>query len=173
MSDVNSVLFAAVTKLRDKVVAASESAKPEELAYLATAIEKIGGRISLFEVADAAGIAKAEALSAIASEKLAASTAITEVKNIVLSELSQARAAAVTAAQSDMDLALNGATGSLDSHIEAFNSAKSDAISQVEAAILNLNAAIDQAVSNAQSVAATLVAQQNLSRVCMLFYTIR
>ena len=49
----NNLLFATVQTLRDKLQAAATGATPEELAYLASALEKIAGQASLLDLAEA------------------------------------------------------------------------------------------------------------------------
>lgn len=56
----NNLLFATAQTLRDKLNAAATSATPEELAYLASALEKIAGQVSLIDLAEALEQAKAE-----------------------------------------------------------------------------------------------------------------
>jgi len=48
-----NLLLAAVAALRDKLIAASVSATPEELAYLASALDKLAGQVGLLDIAEA------------------------------------------------------------------------------------------------------------------------
>jgi len=112
-------ILSAVSNLRDKIVTSSNTATPEELAYLGSALEKIGGKTSLYDVVDAAETKKQEILDASAT---------------VISELT----ATLNTTKSTIE-------GSIDSSIANYNNninAKRDeVISELEAAITKASAA--------------------------------
>lgn len=105
----NNLLFATVQTLRDKLQAAATGATPEELAYLASALEKIAGQASLLDLA--------EALSqAIAQIQGAAQPGITQAQQEA-NTLRQNILAAIEAKRLTAEQSLTTATNSANASV--------------------------------------------------------
>ena len=87
----------AVKNLNTKIANAANSATAEEIAYLATAVERIGGRVSVFELADFADDKKVELSSSLDTAKALAVAAINANKDARLAELVTLRDQAISA----------------------------------------------------------------------------
>ena len=66
-----SSLSLAIQAVKDKIALSAGTATPEELAYLGTALDRIGGRATVYEVVDTGDVKKAE-LTALAEQLFAA-----------------------------------------------------------------------------------------------------
>ena len=107
----NNLLFATVQTLRDKLQAAATGATPEELAYLASALEKIAGQASLLDLA--------EALSqAITEIQGAAQPGITQAQQEA-NTLRQNILAAIEAKRLTAEQSLTAATNSANASVAA------------------------------------------------------
>lgn len=137
-----ALLTDAIKAIRDKIVTSSATATPEELAYLGTAVEKMAGRASILEIVDVAENSKDSLVTG-------ATAAVNTAKDAAISSITTT------------------ATTVKDQAIQQITTAKNDATSAVDGAVMTINTAI----TNAQSVAATLVAQQGagFSRVRLHF----
>ena len=72
-----NLLLAAVAALRDKLIAASVSATPEELAYLASALDKLAGQVGLLDIAEATDAARQTVRTAL--DKLAGQVGLLDI----------------------------------------------------------------------------------------------
>lgn len=64
---MSSSLLTAIQAVKDKIALSAGTATPEELAYLGTALDRIGGRATVYEVAEMGDAKKAE-LTALAEQ---------------------------------------------------------------------------------------------------------
>ncbi len=165
-----SLLNDAVVALRDKVIAASANATPEELAYIGTALEKIGGRISVMDVMDAANGAKTDAVNAVTAAKDQALVDIGNLRDAILNLLAQKRQEEVALATSAIDQARTTAEADVKTNVDAAVANVNALIAQLTADSGTAKATIDKAITDAQAVAKTLAAQQNVSRTRIWFY---
>ncbi len=97
MASTTTQLATAVLALKAQIIAKSETATAEELAYIASAIEKIGGQASVFEVMETAeqaksdiSIAKQAVIDALNAQKDSISDALSEAKDSISDALSEA-----------------------------------------------------------------------------------
>lgn len=91
----SNILFPAVEALRQKITASAETANPEQLAYLASAIEKIAGQTNLLDIANAAQEA-IERVETEADQRVnAALAAITDAQTQAQSSVTQTAQAQV------------------------------------------------------------------------------
>lgn len=164
------LLSDAVRALRDKIAVSSTTATPEELAYLGSAIEKIGGRASLLEVLDATETAKAEALEAISARRSGILSDVSAARDTAVAAVGTVRQTQVFEAGVDISRQRADAVAAVDAAVLQMRAERADALALVEQAASNAVAELEQAQADAQSLAATLVAQQNLSRVRLFFY---
>lgn len=146
----------AVRALKQKILTGAETATPEELAYLGTAIDRIGGRATVLEVeemgdikiaeitehagqVEAAAIANITATKDIAeasaiATKDAAEASISDTKNTAIASMNSARDAAITAVNTAKDAAIAAANSNRDAVIAAATSFKDQALADVAAA---------------------------------------
>jgi hypothetical protein len=162
-------LSSALQAISSKIAASASGATPEELAYLGTAIDRIGGRATIYEVAQIGDLKKAE-LEALAKE--------------LMTTLQAAIGVDLTAFHSDVNTTLGNATQTiadaqntatahatleLSTFTSAVNTSKAAATSAINAAAntatMNVQTAVD-----ALSSASALATQQAVSGSMLLNY---
>lgn len=142
-------LKAIIDTLSEKIAAASTGSSPEELAYLASAVEKIGGRVSVFDLVDHVedqktqlsldiSTVKADAVAAINSVLADGITELTNLNNTVSatvlgleSQVASIIADAQTQINSILATAIAGINTAKSDGIAAVNSAASTATNQI------------------------------------------
>lgn len=105
----SNILFPAVEALRQKIIASAETANPEQLAYLASAIEKIAGQTNLLDIANAAQEAIERVETEAASRVNAALAAITDAQTQAQSTVTQTAQNQVQYAQGEISDAVQQA----------------------------------------------------------------
>lgn len=105
----SNILFPAVEALRQKIIASAETANPEQLAYLASAIEKIAGQTNLLDIANAAQEAIERVETEAASRVNAALAAITDAQTQAQSTVTQTAQNQVQFAQGQVNTAVQQA----------------------------------------------------------------
>lgn len=133
----------AVRAIKAKIEAAAAVATPEELAYLGTAIDRIGGRATLLEVEDL-GDVKMDEITALAAQR-----------------------------QADTIAAIDSSAGAAVAHVNATQTAATNAINAIrtaaqtaitQTAIQQAAAARDEAIATAQAAAHSITQQLVLGR---------
>ena len=150
------LLHDAVRAIKQKILTGAETATPEELAYLGTAIDRIGGRATVLEVEEMGDIKIAEitehaqavetatintitatknsAEAAIESTKSAAQAAITATKNSAEASIESTKTTAIASVNAARDAAINAANANRDAVIAAATNFKNQALADVAAA---------------------------------------
>ena len=90
-----NLLLAAVAALRDKLIAASVSATPEELAYLASALDKLAGQVGLLDIAEATDAARQTVRTALDDMRQSVAEEADGLRREVLGVIAQREANAV------------------------------------------------------------------------------
>lgn len=90
-----NLLLAAVAALRDKLIAASVSATPEELAYLASALDKLAGQVGLLNIAEATDAARQTVRTALNDMRQGVAQEADGLRREVLGVIAQREANAV------------------------------------------------------------------------------
>ena len=90
-----NLLLAAVAALRDKLIAASVSATPEELAYLASALDKLAGQVGLLDIAEATDAARQTVRTALDDMRQGVAQEADGLRREVLGVIAQREANAV------------------------------------------------------------------------------
>ena len=90
-----NLLLAAVAALRDKLIAASVSATPEELAYLASALDKLAGQVGLLDIAEATDAARRTVRTALDDMRQGVAQEADGLRREVLGVIAQREANAV------------------------------------------------------------------------------
>lgn len=118
MSDLNTAIVA----INDKIAASAAGATAEELAYLGTALDRIGGRATVYEVVTAGEAKKAELTEAaeallqdFRSESDGVLAAAKAELNQRVAHLTGAIAQSVAAANAELDSAIGATTEVTDS----------------------------------------------------------
>lgn len=168
-----SSLVSAVQAVKDKIALAAGTATPEELAYLGTALDRIGGRATVYEVVEM-GDAKMAELTALAETLAEAINADTtaELADFVAS-VDAKIAAMVASANILVDTSIENITGvknsatahassTLTATTTAITAAKTAAVAEVAAAASSVTISIDEAAA-ALSDAASIAQQQALN----------
>lgn len=91
----SNLLLAAVAALRDKLIAASVSATPEELAYLASALDKLAGQVGLLDIAEATDAARQTVRTALDDMRQGVAQEADGLRREVLGVIAQREANAV------------------------------------------------------------------------------
>lgn len=172
----------AVSNLNAKIASAAGGATAEEVAYLATAAERIGGRVSIFELAEFADEKKAELTEAMTAASVKAVAAIDSVKDTRIAEIKTERdrvLAAVAVATSDAQHAIDDTAVTAQATI---NAVKANVVKSVNDSATGLgaiktsveasiNAVKDSALSDLSAAAAAVVANGFGQRGRLSFYT--
>lgn len=144
------ILYDAIKALRDKIQTSAGAASAEELAYLATALERIGGRATVLEVFEVSEAKKVEIIAAIDTLKntsidqinAATSGAHDDVLALLqssLTTLQQQVTAALQQSQTDSTSVINATNTALTG---SKNATLSEVSSSLTAALNTLNATI-------------------------------
>ena len=108
----------AVKSIKGKIITAATSASPEDLAYLGTAIDRIGGRATVLEVEETGDIimqeltdhgaaVEAATIASLNATRDAAQAAVTDTKDAALSTMTTEKNKAVATAQAASQNAIN------------------------------------------------------------------
>ena len=135
----------AVRAIKQKILTGADTATPEELAYLGTAIDRIGGRATVLEVEEMGDIKIAEitehantveqaTIAAITATKDAAEASITATKDAAIASVNAAKNAAITEANANRDAVIAQTTAHKDAVIAESNAFKNQALADVAAA---------------------------------------
>lgn len=135
----------AVKAIKQKILTGAESASPEELAYLGTAIDRIGGRATVLEVEEIGDIKIAEltehasqteavTMANIAATKMAAEGSIELTKDQAVANVTNAKDAAILAANQNRDEVIAQTNAHKETVINAAATFKALAIDEVAAA---------------------------------------
>lgn len=142
-----SSLSLAIQAVKDKIANSAGTATPEELAYLGTALDRIGGRATVYEVVETGDIKKAE-LTALAEQLFAAIETDTTEELAAFVAAVDAKIAAMTASANTL----------VDTSIQNITDTKTAA----EAYINNVKTEAENA-ADAISTAAAITQQQALN----------
>ncbi|MDP1605646.1 MAG: hypothetical protein Q8L93_03225 [Rhodocyclaceae bacterium] len=156
MSQSSPLLRNAVRAIKEKIISGASTATPEELAYLGTAIDRIGGRATVIEVEDVGDLQKAEitthgeqvrtaAIASITATRTTAEATITQTRTTAEASVSQtgtttiasvntASNAAITAANANRDTVISQTNTHRDQVIAQTNTFKNQALADVAAA---------------------------------------
>lgn len=135
----------AVRAIKQKILTGADTATPEELAYLGTAIDRIGGRATVLEVEEMGDIKIAEitehantveqaTIAAITATKDAAEASITATKDAAIASVNASKNAAITEANANRDAVIAQTTAHKDAVIAESNAFKNQALADVAAA---------------------------------------
>lgn len=124
----------AVRAIKSKIEAAAEIATPEELAYLGTAIDRIGGRATVLEVEEMGDIKIAEISEHADAVQTATINTITATKTAAESSIESTRTSAIASVNSAKNTAIAEANANRDAVIAAATSFKNQALTDVAAA---------------------------------------
>jgi hypothetical protein len=150
----------AVTAINAKVQAAAANASAEELAYLATAIERIGGRVSVFEIDDIATSSKATLVSGIATQTQTSTAAI----EATAASANAGIAASITAMNSTRDAAVTLVANTRDSAVTTVNTTR-------DSAVVTINNTKDASVAAVTAVSTAAIHQAIGLPGRLMFYT--
>jgi len=147
----------AVRAIKAKIEAAAAVATPEELAYLGTAIDRIGGRATLLEVEDL-GDVKMDEITALAAQRQADTIA-------AIDSSAGAAVAHVNATQTAATNAINATRTAAQAAItQTQNSATTQVTAAAQTAIQQAELASSQAIASAQAAAHSITQQLVLGR---------
>lgn len=135
----------AVKAIKQKIIDGAASATPEELAYLGTAIDRIGGRATVLEVEEMGDVKIAEitehaqavetaTINAITATKNSAEAAIAATKNSAEASIESTKTTAIASVNAARDAAINAANANRDAVIAAATDFKNQALADVAAA---------------------------------------
>lgn len=169
----------AVRAIKAKIETAAEIATPEELAYLGTAIDRIGGRATVLEVEEMGDIKMAEmsahanavesatldtiataadvAIANVSATKTAAETAITATKTAAETSVTQTKNAALAVMAQTETSTVATVNAAAQTAIQQSASARDQAIAATQSAA-------DAAVTTAQAAANSVTQQLVLGR---------
>ena len=148
----STALFDAVTALNTRIKQAASTASAEEMAYLGSAIEKIGGQVSLIDLAEHVDNLKVNLDSYLAQTKTNLDETLTEAIQNAMNDLSRVKNEHLD----EMSVMQMNAKADITTHTNAANQSMQDTsatvLTQVMTAITNLTAAIDQATTAAAAI---------------------
>jgi hypothetical protein len=176
-----SSLTLAIQAVKDKIALAAGTATPEELAYLGTALDRIGGRATVYEVVEVGDTKKAE-LADLANTLFASIQTDTTEELTKFVEAVDAKIAAMTSSANTLvdtsikDIA--SAKASMDTHASetltataaSIDSAKTAAITAVSKAADDANTAVKKATDALSSASAAAVQQSINGSLYNLYY---
>lgn len=113
-----NLLLAAVTALRDKLIAASVSATPEELAYLASALDKLAGQVGLLDIAQATDAARQTVRTALDDMRQGVAEDADVLRREVLGVIAQREANAVGVITQSAETAIATADAAVATRIQ-------------------------------------------------------
>lgn len=128
MTDI--LLRDAVRAIKAKISAAADQASPEELAYLGTAIDRIGGRATLLELEELADALKAEVTALVEAER---ATLTTDVDAIVAAGIATMTASRDGAA-ADIEAARVSTLTDVNASLLAARQEAADGVADIQAA---------------------------------------
>lgn len=148
----STALFDAVTALNNRIKQAAPTASAEEMAYLGSAIEKIGGQVSLVDLAEHVNNLKLLLDTYRVQTEGAIDQTLAEAITNAMNDLSRVKNEHL----SEMSVMQMNAKADITTHTDAANQSMQDTsamvLSQVMTAITNLTAAIDQATTAAAAI---------------------
>jgi hypothetical protein len=174
----------AVRAIKAKIETAAAVASPEELAYLGTAIDRIGGRATVLEVEEIGDIKMAEisahagavetaTLETIATSADVAIANVNATKTAAANTITATKTAAETSVTQTKDAAIAVMAQTETSTVATVNAAAQTAIQQSAAsrdqAIAATQTAADAAVATAQASANSVTQQLVLGRKTYFF----
>ena len=153
-----SDLLTAIQAVKNKITVSAGTASPEELAYLGTALDRIGGRATVYEVVEVGDAKKAE-LTALAEQLASAiNTDTTEELAAFVAAVDAKIAAMTSSANTLVDTSIQNITDTKDA-AEAYITDTKDA---AEAYITDVkNAATDYASTTLTQTTAAIDASKN------------
>lgn len=169
----------AVRAIKAKIETAAEIATPEELAYLGTAIDRIGGRATVLEVEEMGDIKMAEMSAHATAVETATLDTIATAADVAIANVTATNTAAEssitatkTSAEASVTQTKNAALAVMaqteTSTVATVNAAAQTAIQQTassrDQAIAATQSAADQAVATAQAAANSVTQQLVLGR---------
>jgi len=169
----------AVRAIKAKIETAAGVASPEELAYLGTAIDRIGGRATVLEVEEMGDVKMAEisahvslletaTLETLATSAQVAMANVTATKTAAENAIIATQSAAETSVTQTKEAALAVMAQTQTSTVATVNAASQTAIEQTassrDQAITATQIAADQAVATAQGAANSVTQQLVLGR---------
>ena len=113
-----NLLLAAVAALRDKLIAASVSATPEELAYLASALDKLAGQVGLLDIAEATDAARQTVRTALEDMRQGVAQEADGLRREVLGVIAQREANAVGVITQSAETAIATADAAVAARIQ-------------------------------------------------------
>ncbi len=133
---MSTSLNSAVQAIKDKIALSASAASAEELAYLGTALDRIGGRATVYEVMEMGDTKKAELL-AVATNLLAAAQAesITELTKFV--NAVDAKTAALIDSSNQLIASTNTALQTMTGKVATATESLSEAASIAQQQALN------------------------------------
>lgn len=124
----------AVKAIKQKITSSAATATPEELAYLGTAIDRIGGRATVLEVEEMGDIKIAEITEHAQAVETAAINTITATKNSAEASIESTKTTAIASVNAARDAAINAANSNRDAVIAAATNFRNQALADVAAA---------------------------------------
>ena len=179
LRDTEKLDTAKLDAIKAKIETAAEIATPEELAYLGTAIDRIGGRATVLEVEEIGDIKMAEmsahanavesaTLDTIATAADVAIANVTATKTAAEAAITATKSGAETSVTQTKNAALAVMAQTQTSTVATVNAAAQTAIQQTassrDQAIAATQSAADQAVATAQAAANSVTQQLVLGR---------
>ena len=158
----------AVRAIKAKIETTAEIATPEELAYLGTAIDRIGGRATVLEVEEMGDIKMAEMSAHATSVETATLDTIATAADVAIANVSATKSAAESSITATKTAAEAVMAQTETSTVATVNAAAQTAIQQAassrDQAIAATQSAADAAVATAQAAANSVTQQLVLGR---------
>ena len=137
----------AVKSIKGKIITAATSASPEDLAYLGTAIDRIGGRATVLEVEETGDIIMQELTDHGAAVEAATIASINATRDASQESITATKTAAETSITATKTAAVKTITDAKNDAVATTQAAAQNAISDSQAASYEAIARM-QAVSN-------------------------
>lgn len=155
-----------INTLSTKIEAAATGASPEELAYLSSAVEKIGGRVSVFDFNDFVDDKKSSLTLDVTTIKADALDAINTVLTTGITNLTTL----INTSTNDLNETVANAVASLDAQIATIVTDSTNAINALKATTLaDIETAKTDGVTTVSDAAATAVGQIYGSRSRLMY----
>lgn len=148
-------LWDVVTALQTKIRASADTASPEELAYLGTAIEKITGPLSTLELANHVDTLKAQ----LDQHKLTATNSLTQLLNTKIADAERTLLAL-------KDNYVGVVNNTITPAVNTVNASVNNKVLEAQDAIASLQVVIQQASVVAQQISQ----EQPISEMDLLFF---
>ena len=134
----------AVKSIKGKIITAATAASPEDLAYLGTAIDRIGGRATVLEVEETGDIimqeltdhgaaVEAATIASINATRDAAQTAVTDTKTAAEKSITDTKDAALSTMTTEKNKAVATAQAASQNAINDSQTASYEAIARMQA----------------------------------------